>query len=109
MRNRIAEGAHVYTDEAPMYRDLPNHTAVRHSTGEYVRGQAHTNGMESFWAMLKRGFEGTYHQMSEKHLGRYVAEFEGRHNARTEDTEDQLVALAAGMEGKRLRYQDLVG
>ena len=108
VRNRIAEGAQVYTDEAPMYRDLPNHTAVRHSTGEYVRGQAHTNGMESFWAMLKRGFEGTYHQMSEKHLGRYVAEFEGRHNDRTEDTEDQLVALAASMEGKRLRYADLI-
>ena len=59
VRARIAAGAEVYTDEATVYQDHPNHTAVRHSVGEYVRGQAHTNGMESFWAMLKRGFEGT--------------------------------------------------
>ena len=49
MRNRIKDGAKVYTDEATMYADLPNHTA-RHGVGEFVRGQAHTNGMESFWA-----------------------------------------------------------
>ena len=108
VQSRIEEGAMVYTDEATMYRDLPRHEAVRHSVGEYVRGQAHTNGMESFWASLKRGFEGTYHQMSEKHLGRYVAEFEGRHNARPQDTEEQIRLMAEGMEGKRLRYADLI-
>ena len=70
VRARIAPDAMVYTDEATVYADLPRHEAVRHSVGEYVRGQAHTNGMESFWAMLKRGFEGTYHQLSAKHLGR---------------------------------------
>ena len=109
VRNRIKDGAKVYTDEATMYADLPNHTAVRHGVGEFVRGQAHTNGMESFWATLKRGFDGTYHQMSAKHLDRYVAEFEGRHNARPQDTEEQIRRMASGMEGKRLRYRDLVG
>ena len=108
VRNRIQDGAKVYTDEATMYADLPNHVAVRHSVGEYVRGQAHTNGMESFWATLKRGFDGTYHQMSPKHLDRYVAEFEGRHNDRPSDTIDQMRHMAEGMEGRRLRYQDLV-
>ena len=108
VRDRVEEGARVYTDEATMYAHLPNHQAVRHSVGEYVRGQAHTNGMESFWAGLKRGFEGTYHQMSAKHLGRYVAEFAGRHNDRPQDTEEQIRRMASGMEGKRLRYQDLI-
>lgn len=82
------------------------HEAVNHKVGEYVRGQAHTNGIESFWAMLKRGYIGTYHQMSRKHLGRYVAEFAGRHNLRDADTTDQMEAMASGFLGKRLRYAD---
>ncbi len=57
-----------------------HHQAVKHGVREYVKGQAHTNGIESFWSMLKRGYDGTYHQMSPKHLGRYVGEFAGRHN-----------------------------
>ena len=109
VRNRIEPGVKVYTDEATMYRDLPNHEAVRHSVGEYVRGQAHTNGMESFWASLKRGYDGVYHQMSAKHLDRYVAEFEGRHNARPLDTEQQLARMAQGSDGKRLTYAALIG
>ena len=58
------------------------HKSVRHSVKEYVSGQAHTNGIESFWSMLKRGYYGTYHRMSAKHLDKYVLEFSGRHNAR---------------------------
>jgi hypothetical protein len=69
---------------------------------------AHTNGIESFWAMLKRGYKGTYHKMSVKHLARYVTEFAGRHNVRDLDTLAQMVALARGLEGRRLRYTDLV-
>ena len=57
MTERTAQDAKVYTDEAAAYRGLPNHEAVRHSVGEYVRDQAHTNGLESFWAMLKRGYK----------------------------------------------------
>ncbi len=100
--------AMLYTDESKAYMGLPNHEAVKHSVGEYVRDQAHTNGMESFWALLKRGYYGTYHQMSPKHLDRYVREFAGRHNRRKTDTIDQMNLMAAGMVGRRLPYQALV-
>ena len=105
---RVAVGAQVYTDEHAAYRGLPYpHEAVRHSVGEYVRDMAHTNGMESHWAMLKRGYIGVYHQMSIKHLPRYVAEFEGRHNARPLDTADQMAAMARRADGKRMTYEGL--
>ncbi|MDE0131227.1 MAG: IS1595 family transposase [bacterium] len=99
--------AMVYTDGASAYRGRRNHEAVRHSVGEFVRGMAHTNGVESFWAMLKRGYHGTYHQMSPKHLQRYVNEFAGRHNIRELDTIWQMRAVVAGMVGRRLLYHDL--
>ena len=102
--------ATVMTDDAAAYEGIPRrHETVRHSVSEYVRGQAHTNGLESFWSMLKRGYHGVYHHMSAKHLDRYVNEFTGRHNARPLDTEEQMVALAQGSVGKQLRYADLIG
>ena len=108
--DRAATGATVYTDDAAAYRGMPfDHEAVRHSVGEYVRDMAHTNGIESFWAMLKRGYHGTYHKMSPKHLQRYVNEFSGRHGIRERDTLDQMNAVVAGMVGKRLMYKELVG
>ena len=64
VKDRAKHGAKVYTDEAAAYQGLPNHEAVRHSVGEYVRDMAHTNGLESFWALLKRGYHGTFHKMS---------------------------------------------
>ena len=100
-------GAKVYTDEHSGYDWVHNHEIVRHGAKEYVNGMAHTNGIESFWSMLKRGYVGTYHQMSTKHLNRYVQEFAGRHNARPLDTIDQMGQIAAGLTGKRLRYADL--
>ncbi len=103
----VEDGAKVYTDDHGGYVGLPNHETVRHSVKEYVKGQAHTNGIESFWAMLKRGYVGTYHKMSKKHLRRYVDEFAGRHNQREDDTIDQMRAMVHGMDGKRLRYRDL--
>ncbi len=104
-----AADAPVMTDEHPSYSGIDRpHRTVRHSVGEYVREQAHTNGMESFWALLKRGYDGTYHWMSLKHLGRYVTEFEGRHNRRPLDTIQQMGSLAHGMAGKRLPYQELI-
>ncbi len=100
--------ATVYTDEAGAYETLPfEHAAVKHSVSEYVRGKAHTNGVESFWNMLKRGYVGTYHKMSPKHLQRYVNEFSGRHNMRMADTLEQMEHTLLRMSGKRLRYQDL--
>ena len=100
--------AKVYTDEAKAYSKLAReHDTVKHSVGEYVRKQAHTNGIESHWAMLKRGFDGVYHHMSEKHLQRYVNEFAGRHNTRPMNTEDQMGLMVRKSDGKRLTYRDL--
>ena len=99
----------VYTDEAKAYSGLPRaHLAVGHGVGEYVRKQAHTNGMESFWSMLKRGYTGTFHHISPKHLHRYIDEFSGRHNSRPLDTIDQMAAIARRFSGKRLTYQKLI-
>ena len=104
-----APDAKVYTDDHASYQDMRfDHEAVNHSVGEYVRGQAHTNGIESFWSMFKRGYHGTYHKMSPKHLDRYVTEFAGRHNVRDADTVDQMAGVVAGMTGKRLRYDALI-
>ena len=104
-----APGAQVYTDDAVAYRGMPfPHESVRHLVGEYVRGQASTNGIESFWATLKRGYQGVYHSMSPQHLPLYVREFAGRHNARDLDTLDQMALIARGLVGKRLRYNDLI-
>ena len=104
------EGAQVYTDEASAYTGINRpHEAVSHSAGEYVRVMAHTNGMESHWALFKRGLDGIYHHVSVKHLGRYSTEFAGRHNDRPLDTSEQMRAMAQGMVGRRLRYEDLIG
>ncbi len=109
--DRTEPGAKVFTDESRAYSGLDahyDHESVNHSAGEYVRGMAHTNGIESFWSLLKRGYQGTYHHMSPKHLDRYVTEFSGRHNDRERDTIDQMSHIAQGMVGKRLRYSDLI-
>ncbi|MCY4555138.1 MAG: IS1595 family transposase [Chloroflexi bacterium] len=106
---RTADDATVYTDQSRAYKDLPReHDTVTHSVGEYVKGDASTNGMESFWSLFKRGYHGTFHHLSEKHLPRYVREFTGQHNIRDLDTIDQMAALVQGIVGKRLRYRDLV-
>ena len=100
--------AQVITDEHAGYVGIDRpHRTVRHSISEYVNENAHTNGIESFWAMLKCGYMGTYHQFSAKHLQRYVNEFEGRHNQRPMDTAEQMATMVEGSVGKRLRYSDL--
>ena len=107
--DHAAKGATVYTDDHGGYQGMPfEHETVKHSISEYVNGMAHTNGIESFWATLKRGYHGTYHHMSEKQLGRYVNEFSGRHNDRPLDTVDQMSRIVQSMTGKRLRYRDLI-
>ena len=101
--------ATVYTDEASAYEGLPfRHETVKHGVLECVRGQAHINGVESLWSMLKRGYIGVYHKMSPKHLARYVAEFEKRHNVRDDDIAEQMGEVVQGMGRKRLRYKDLI-
>ncbi|MDE0239397.1 MAG: IS1595 family transposase [bacterium] len=110
VRAHAKPGATLYTDESGSYAGMPeyHHEAVNHSVSEFVRDMASTNGMESFWSMVRRGHHGTFHKFSPKHLDRYVAEFSGRHNVRSQDTIEQMGELTAGMIGKRLRYKDLI-
>ena len=112
VRQNTAIGATIYTDEATAYQGLGGlfytHETVCHSVSEYVRGQAHTNGAESFWSMLKRGYQGVYHKMSPKHLNRYVQEFAGRHGLRDSDTVTQMGSVVSAMSGKRLTYAALI-
>ena len=105
---RKEDGAKVYTDEHGAYIGLENHEAVKHSVGEYVNNQAYTNGIESFWSMLKRAHKGTFHKLSPKHLQRYVNEFAGRHNIREMDTDAQMMMVASGMVGRFLSYEALI-
>ena len=101
--------ATIYTDDARGYIGMPfEHETVKHGVSEYVNGMAHTNGIESFWATLKRAHKGVYHKMSPKHLQRYVNEFASRHNVRDADTIDQMSGLIREMVGKRLTYRDLI-
>jgi len=110
VRDNAEPGATIYTDDFPSYRGMIDfeHKAVKHSVGEYVKDQIHTNGVESFWSMLKRAHKGTFHQMSPKHLERYVAEFADKHNIRELDTIEQMRQIAHGMIGKKLEYADLI-
>ena len=110
------QGSTIYTDDAAAYGGLVTmfnqyqHDTVKHSAGEYVRGDVHTNGIESVWAVLNRSITGTWHHVSEKHLARYVNEAAFRLNEGNceVDTLDRMAALASGIGGKRLRYRDLV-
>lgn len=106
----VAQGSTVVTDNFRSYRGLNgySHVTVNHSVGEYVKDMAHTNGIESFWALLKRGYYGIYHHMSQKHLHRYVNEFSFRHNTAQVDTIDFIGMTAERITGKRLTYRELI-
>jgi transposase-like protein len=108
--DNIATCATIYTDTLGSYRGLDeyNHESVNHSAGEYVRGDIHTNGIESFWALLKRGYYGTFHHYSTKHALRYANEFASRMNYRRCDTEDVLAITVKNSTGKLLPYKMLV-
>ena len=85
-----------------------DHDTVKHSLSEYLRGDVHTNGIESLWSTMKRAHKGTFHKMSPKHLDRYVQEFDGRQNLRDMDTIDIMAALVAGMDGSWLKDKNLI-
>ena len=109
IRANVAAGSTLYTDEAGVYYGLRDYRQgrVRHSIGEYVRGKAHTNGIESFWAMLKRGYVGTFHHFTWKHLHRYLNEFEARWNLADKEGHERMDAILGAAAGHRLTYQDL--
>ena len=109
---QVDRNSFLMTDEsAPgkmMGREWPQHESVNHGAGEYVRGNAHTNTIESYFAILKRGIIGTYHTVSQQHLKRYLAEFDFRYNERMalEVTDAERTTKAVrGVVGKRLTYQ----
>jgi transposase-like protein len=108
----VEAGSTIHTDEAPVYRNLPGfeHETINHSAGEYVRGNVTTNGIESVFAVLKRGLIGVYHHVSPKHLERYVDEFSFRLNDGNvkHHTLTRLDSLVGGTVGKRLTYKGLI-
>ena len=109
----VEQGSTIYTDGATAYGPVAglffDHDSVNHSAGEYVRGDVHTNGIESVWAVLKRAVTGTWHHVSPKHLARYVDECAFRlndGNVRTH-TLDRLDAFMARAFGARITYREL--
>lgn len=106
----VRPGATVMTDDLAAYKRMTGYThlTVNHSAKEYVNGMAHTNGIESFWALLKRGYYGIYHYMSAKHLHRYVGEFSNRHNTSHVSTLAFMGRTVENMPGLRLTYKDLI-
>ncbi|MCY4558081.1 MAG: IS1595 family transposase [Chloroflexi bacterium] len=110
IEDRVVNNARVYADDGAGYRNMPffEHESVNHSAGEYVRGDAGTQGIESFWSMLKRAQTGTFHKISPKLLDRYVTEFAGRHNDCASDTLAQMGNYVREMVGRRLKFADLI-
>ena len=109
IRRNVSIRSQIYTDEAHAYKKLIDyhHESVNHSKGEFVRGRAHTNSIESFWASFKRGLMGSYFNMSHQHLHRYFIEFYGRNNIRTLDTLVQISVIIKNMVGTHLPYKEL--
>ena len=110
LHNRVSAGSRLFTDEASVYvgADVADHQAVKHKRKQYVRGDVHTNGIESHWALMERGYDGTYHWWSVKHMQRYVNEFSGRFNLRGQTTAQQLGSMVQGMVGEHLPWNELV-
>jgi transposase-like protein len=112
MLAHIDDKSVIMTDDAGVYRKLSDdfaHEVVNHSAEEYVRGDAYTNTIEGYFSILKRGINGTYHHVSQQHLGRYLAEFDFRYNNRSAlGVEDEARSERAmrGIVGKRLTYRD---
>jgi transposase-like protein len=115
IKAHVNSGTHVMTDEAGQYAHLNKHFAkhefVTHGSGEYVRGDVHTNTLEGFYSVFKRGMKGVYQHCSADHLHRYVAEFTFRYNNRVRlgvDDTERARRVIRGAKGKRLMYQQPV-
>jgi ISXO2-like transposase domain len=113
LTDNIAREARVMTDEAAYYNRLKDefadHEFVRHGAEEWARGEVHTNTLEGFFSIFKRGMKGVYQHCAKKHLHRYGAEFEFRYNHRSTNgfsDSDRAGRALAGITGKRLLYRD---
>jgi transposase-like protein len=114
VRENVAKESRLHTDESKLYGGSAEHFAahetVKHTAKEYVRGDVHTNTVEGFFSVFKRGMRGVYQQCAEKHLHRYLAEFDFRYNNRAALGVDDVArteALAKGIVGKRLTYRTI--
>ncbi len=108
----VSKKAKLMTDGHTVYTNIgkgfAGHEAVNHQAEEYVRGAAHTNTVESYFSILKRGIIGVYHHVSPEHLPRYLGEFDHRYNTRKITDEKRAMMAVKGAEGKRLTYRPLV-
>ena len=109
LRENVLNASTLHTDESNLYpvtgKRFTKHETVRHTAGEYVRGNAYTNTVEGYFSIFKRGMKGVYQHCGEKHLHRYLSEFDFRYSTRAmSDTERAALALVKS-EGKRLTYR----
>ena len=109
---QVEKGSTLCTDEATIYKPIKGYhkLMVNHSVGEFVNGMASTNGIESVWALLKRGYYGTFHHFSKKHIDRYIQEFCFRLNGGNVKyhTLDRINSMLDGFAGNRLSYKMLI-
>ena len=115
VRDNISREAHLMTDEARLYwrvgKEFASHQSTTHSRNEYVRGAVHTNTVEGFFSIFKRGMRGVYQYCNEQHLHRYLAEFDFRYSNRVAlgyNDADRAETLLKGITGKRLTYRQAV-
>ena len=111
INEKVSDGSIILTDEWVGYKNLPDkftHLTVNHGKGIYVDGIAHTNSLEGFWSLLKRGLYGIYHCVSEKHIDRYINEFAARYNTRTYSESERFNKFLIQSQG-RLKYNNLIG
>ena len=108
MKQQIARDTAVMTDDFSSYhglkQDFAEHKTVKHSQGEYVRGRIHTNTVENYFSILKRGLRGVYQHVGANHLRRYIAEFDFRYSLRKMSDQERAAIALRGIEGKRLLY-----
>ena len=110
--SNVDRESHLHTDESRLYKGADGHVSehhsVHHAAGEYVRGSVHTNTIEGYFSIFKRGMKGVYQHCDEKHLHRYLSEFDFRYNSREAlgyNDEDRATMLLKGIVGKRLTYE----
>jgi hypothetical protein len=109
---QVSRKSTLMTDEGGQYfhvsKEFARHETINHSAGEYVRGDAHTNTIEGYFSIFKRGIIGTYHHISQQHLKRHLAEFDFRYNERSAlgvNDKERAARLLKGIVGKRLTYR----
>ena len=111
VRQHVEPGSDVFTDALKSYENLSDtytHEVIDHAES-YVKGRIHTNGLENFWSLLKRGIKGTYVSVEPFHLFRYLDEQAFRFNARKADDGSRFLAVLRTIVGRRLTYKSLIG